>query len=92
MWSMLCQSPCSTVAVGAVQHSLGLWSLAPAHLGGRLSRQRPYHGAVSRAFWVGCHDRKGNRPGSGTDPPTPMAMGLTLAVGLCEYYPRLLDF
>ena len=61
-------------------------------LGRRLSRQRPYHGAVSRAFWVCDHDRKGKVPGSGSDPPTPMILGLTLAVGLCEYYTRLLDF
>ena len=79
---MLYQSPYSTVAVGAVQHSLGLWGLAPAHLGGRLSRQRPYHGAVSRAFWFVTMAEKGKVPGSGSDPPTPMVMGLTLAVGL----------
>ena len=31
-------------------------------------------------------------PGSSTDPPTPMVMGLDLAVGLCGYYPRLNGF
>ena len=35
---------------------------------------------------------KGKVPGSGSDPPTPMIMGLTLVVGLCEYYPRLIGF
>ena len=35
---------------------------------------------------------KGKVPGSSSDPPTPMIMGLTLVVGLCEYYPRLIGF
>ena len=61
-------------------------------LGRRLSKVRWSYGATSPAFRVHCHARKGKVPGSGSDPPTPMIMWLTLAVGLCEYYPRLLDF
>ena len=51
-------------------------------LGRRLSRQRPYHGAISRAFCYMTMAEKGKVPGSGSDPPTPMVMGLTLAIGL----------
>ena len=82
IWSNLQQLPYSTVAVRAVQEASGLWGLCSMDLGRRLSRQRPYHGAVSRAFWFVTMAEKGKVPGSGSDPPTPMVMGLTLAVGL----------
>ena len=59
-----------------------LWGLCSAGLGRRLSRQRPYHGAASRAFWFMTMAEKVKVPGSGSDPPTPMIMGLTLAIGL----------
>ena len=66
----------------------GPWGLCSMDLGRRLSRQRPYHGAVSRAFWVCDHDRKGKVPGSGSDPPTP-AFARPLLVPLPPFLPSL---